>query len=57
MPENELIAEVRQHREELARESGYNIRELLRRLREDEQHFVAQGHPLVSFVHERGLRE
>lgn len=52
MPENELIAEVRQHREELARESGYNIREMLRRLREDEQYFAAQGHPVVSFVHE-----
>ena len=57
MPENEIIAEVRRHREELARESGYNIRELLRRLREDEQHFVAQGHPLVSFFHEHGELE
>ena len=53
MPENELIAEVRRHREELARESGYNIRAMLRSLREDEQHFAAQGYPVVSFVHER----
>ena len=53
MPENEIIAEVRRHREELARESGYNIREMLRRLREDQQHFAVQGHPIVSFVDEQ----
>ena len=52
MPENEIIAEVRRHREALARECGYDVRELTRRLREDEQHFAALGHPIVSFVHE-----
>ena len=29
MHENEIIAEARQHRRELALESGFNIRELL----------------------------
>lgn len=52
MPENEIIAEIRRHREELARESGYDVRELTRRIREDENHFAALGHPVVSFVHE-----
>ena len=35
--ENGIIAEIREHREELARESGYNIREMLRRLREGDK--------------------
>ncbi len=52
MPENEIIAEIRRHREELARESGYDVRELTSRIREDEDHFAALGHPVVSFVHE-----
>lgn len=52
MPENEIIPEVRRHREALAPKRGYDVRERTRRLREDEQHFASPGHPMVSFEHE-----
>jgi hypothetical protein len=48
---NEIIAEVRRHREAFARECRCDVRDITRRLREDEQHFASFGHPIVSFVH------
>jgi hypothetical protein len=57
LPENEIIAEIHRHREEFARECGYDVKEMLRRYRAAEQRATAEGHPLVSFVHEKDSAE
>ena len=47
MPENEIIAEIHRHREELARQCGYDIHKLMAYYRERE---AAGGRKLVSFA-------
>ena len=52
MPENEIIAEIHRHREEFARECHFDVKEMARRYREEQEHYAASGHEVVSFVHE-----
>ena len=48
MKPNEILTEIRQTREEIARESGYDVREIFRRMRERTEQLKAQGWPVVS---------
>ena len=50
MPENEIIAEIHRHREELARQCGYDIHKLMAYYREREAASEAGGRKLVSFA-------
>jgi len=50
MPENEIIAEIHRHREELARQCGYDIHKLMAYYREREAVSEAGGRKLVSFA-------
>ena len=52
MLENEIIAEIHRHREEFARECGFDVQEMARRYRAEQARYAAAGHPVVSFVHE-----
>ena len=52
MPENDLIAEIRRYREEFARECHFDVKEMGRRYREEQERYAAVGHQVVSFVHE-----
>ena len=52
MPENEIIAEIHRHREAFARECHFDVQEMARRYREEQERYAAAGHPVVSFVHE-----
>ncbi|HEV7403474.1 MAG TPA: hypothetical protein VGO11_11120 [Chthoniobacteraceae bacterium] len=47
---NPLLEEIRQTREQLARESGFNVRKMMDRLREYERELEAQGVKFVSFA-------
>ena len=50
MPENEIIAEIHRHREELARRCEYDIHKLMAYYREQEAASEAGGRKLVSFA-------
>ncbi len=47
MEPNPILAEIRRTRDELARQSGYDVRKLMDRIREREREAVASG---VKFV-------
>ena len=50
MPENEIIAEIHRHREEFARECGFDIHEMARRMRAKEAELAAEGWTFASFA-------
>ena len=52
MPENEIIAEIHRTREQFARECGFDVREMGRRIRAEEAEYAAKGWKLVSFADE-----
>lgn len=45
-----IIPEIHRHRENLARECGYDVKKLMNHFRQRESGREAKGHPLVSFV-------
>jgi pyridoxine 5'-phosphate synthase PdxJ len=47
---NPLLEEIRQIREEIARECGFNVRTMMDRLREYERELKARGVKFVSFA-------
>ena len=51
MQENELLSEIRQVRDDLARECNYDARELFRQLREETNRSEAEGWKVVSHTH------
>lgn len=48
MPTNEIIAEIHRHREEFARECGFDAREMFRRIRTNESELEAGGWKFTS---------
>ena len=48
MKENEILSEIHRVRDEIARESGYDVREIFRRMRERTEQLKAQGWPVVA---------
>ena len=48
MYENELLSEIRQVRDDLARECNYDARELFRQLREETKRSEAEGWKVES---------
>jgi hypothetical protein len=48
MKENEILAEIHRVREEIARECGYDVKEIFRRMRAQTVLLKAQGWPVVS---------
>ena len=48
MPENEIIAEIHCHREEFARECGFDVHEMFRRVRDSESELEAEGWKFAS---------
>jgi hypothetical protein len=50
MKGNEIIAEIHQRREQLARECGFDVKKLMDYYRRCEQQHDAAGHKLVSYV-------
>lgn len=53
-PENDVIVEIHRHRESLARNCGYNVKQLMDHYRKREAGNKAKGHRLVSFVESSG---
>jgi hypothetical protein len=50
MPENEILAEIHRHREELARSCGYDVKKLMDYYRHREAQPDAPEHKLVSYT-------
>ena len=48
MKENEILAEIHRVREEIARECGYDVKEIFRRMRAQTEELKAQGWCVVS---------
>ncbi len=48
MPENEIIAEIHRHREEFARDCGFDVREMFRRILTNEDQLEAEGWKFAS---------
>ena len=48
MKTNEILAEIRQTRDDLARETGYNLKQLFDYIREREREAAARGVKYVS---------
>ncbi|MHB8523274.1 MAG: hypothetical protein ACYDH9_21320 [Limisphaerales bacterium] len=47
---NEIIARLHRHREQLARDCGYDVKKLMDYYRRREREHEQAGHELVSFV-------
>jgi hypothetical protein len=50
MKENEILAEIHRVREEIARECGYDVKEIFRRMRAQTEQLKAQGWQVVAPV-------
>jgi hypothetical protein len=50
MPENEILAEIHRHREELARSCGYDVKKLMDYYRHREAQPEVPEHKLVSYT-------
>jgi hypothetical protein len=48
MKENEILSEIHRVREEIARECGYDVKEIFRRMRVQTEQLKAQGWQVVS---------
>jgi hypothetical protein len=48
MKENEILAAIHRVREEIARECGYDLKEIFRRMRAQTEQLEAQGWRVVS---------
>ena len=48
MKENEILSEIHRVREEIARECGYDVKELFRRMRAQTEQLKAQDWQVVS---------
>ncbi len=48
MKENEILSEIHRVREEIARECGYDVKEIFRRMRAQTEQLQAQGWRVVS---------
>ena len=48
MKENEILSEIHRVREEIARECGYDVKEIFRRMRAQTEQLQAQGWQVVS---------
>jgi len=48
--QNEIIAEIHRHREDLARSCGYDVKKLMNHYRQRETHHANAGHKLVSYA-------
>ena len=48
MKENEILADIHRVREEFARECGYDVNEIFRRMRERTEHLKSEGVKVVS---------
>ena len=48
MKTNEILAEIRQTRDDLARETGYNLKQLFDYIREREREAAASGVKFIS---------
>lgn len=48
MKENEILSEIHRVREEIARECGYDVKEVFRRMRAQTERLKAQGWPVGS---------
>ena len=48
MKENEILSEIHRVREEIARECGYDVKEIFRRMRARTEQLKAEGWPVVS---------
>jgi hypothetical protein len=48
MKENEILSEIHRVREEIARECGYDVKEIFRRMRAQTEQLKAQGWRVVS---------
>ena len=48
MKENEILAEIHRVREEIARECGYDVKEIFRRMRAQTEQLKAEGWQVVS---------
>jgi hypothetical protein len=48
MKENEILAEIHSVREEIARECGYDVKAIFRRMRAQTEQLKAQGWRVVS---------
>jgi len=48
MKENEILSEIHRVREEIARECGYDVKEIFRRMRAQTEQLKAQGWQVVS---------
>jgi len=48
MKENEILSEIHRVREEIARECGYDVKELFRRMRVQTEQLKAEGWQVVS---------
>ena len=48
MKENEILTEIHRVREEIARECGYDVKEIFRRMRAQTELLKAQGWQVVS---------
>ena len=48
MKENEILSEIHRVRDEIARECGYDVREIFRRMRARTEQLKAQGWKVVS---------
>jgi len=48
MKENEILSEIHRVREEIARECGYDVKEIFRRMRAQTEQLKAQGWKVVS---------
>lgn len=48
MKENEILSEIHRVREEIARECGYDVKEIFRRMRAQTERLKAEGWQVVS---------
>ena len=48
MKENNILSEIHRVREEIARECGYDVKEIFRRMRAQTEQLKAQGWQVVS---------
>ena len=48
MKENEILSEIHRVREEIARECGYDVKEIFRRMRAQTEQLQAQGWRVVT---------
>jgi hypothetical protein len=48
MKENEILSEIHRVREEIARECGYDVKEIFRRMQAQTEQLKAQGWRVVS---------